>query len=386
MRGGSSQISEIILGYLFLFFSNKAKTITTRFLRFINNTQIQAKEKHLLKHIYYDKNDDHLIMDATKKENANPVLFSIEKRTQRRIPLDWTKLGNFRQEESSSVVVPTNAEDKAIIRAIMDCSRSTTNGKGVSLLRKAGLVVPTYSRRKNTNNINKSNYPTITSSSWCSDSSRPVFSLAVDDTNEAEKGTVADETTNAAKRLKSENVVEEEKSEEDNNQTNNNVINNKNAGGNNESSIISAEEIFDIIRSIEDPEHPHSLEQLGVVSLEQVEISSTRANYNKQQKKNITNTYNHQDKITVRFTPTIPHCSMATLIGLCLRVKLFRSLPPTKFKVDVSIEPGTHVSEKAINKQLRDKERVRAALENKHLAGVVDKCIKNGMKATQTVD
>jgi metal-sulfur cluster biosynthetic enzyme len=332
-------------------------------------------------------------MDATKKENANPTLFSIEKRTQR-VQLDWTKLGNFRQEESS-IVIPTDAEDKAIIRAIMDCSRSTANGKGVSLLRKAGLIVPTYSRRKNANNINKNYSTTTSSSSWCSDSSRPVFSLAVDDDTNEEEGTVAvtDGKNSTAKRQKSEN--EEEKNEvEDNNQIiKNNAINNNNnnnnAGGNNESSIISAEEIFDIIRSIEDPEHPHSLEQLGVVSLEQVEISSTRANCNKQKTNKITNNNNnnHQDKITVRFTPTIPHCSMATLIGLCLRVKLFRSLPPTKFKVDVIIEAGTHVSEKAINKQLRDKERVRAALENKHLSGVVDKCIKNGMKAaTQTVD
>ena len=66
---------------------------------------------------------------------------------------------------------------------------------------------------------------------------------------------------------------------------------------------------------------------------------------------------------------------MATLIGLCLRVKLMRSLPQ-RFKVNVSIEPGTHASEKTINKQLRDKERVCAALENKHLVGVVNKCIK----------
>ena len=331
-------------------------------------------------------------MDLSSKENANPTLFSIEKRTQR-VSLDWTKLGSFRQEESS-VVVPTDAEDKAIMRAIMDCSRSTSNGKAVSLLRKAGLVVPTYSRRKNTNNINK-NYPTTTSSSsWCSDSSRPVFSLAVDDDTDNNKGTVAliDETTSPAKRQKNEND-NEEKNEEDSNQINNNAINNNNnnaGGNNNESSIISAEEIFDIIRSIEDPEHPHSLEQLGVVSLEQVEISSTIANCNKLKTNKITtnnNNNNYQDKITVKFTPTIPHCSMATLIGLCLRVKLFRSLPPTKYKVDVLIEAGTHVSEKAINKQLRDKERVRAALENKHLSGVVDKCIKNGMKAAKkTVD
>lgn len=76
--------------------------------------------------------------------------------------------------------------------------------------------------------------------------------------------------------------------------------------------------------------------------------------------------------------PTIPHCSMATLIGLSLRVKLFRSVPP-RFRVTVRIEPGTHASEHAINQQLADKERVSAALENKHLLGVVNKCIAHGL-------
>ena len=40
--------------------------------------------------------------------------------------------------------------------------------------------------------------------------------------------------------------------------------------------------------------------------------------------------------IKVDFTPTIPNCSMATLIGLMIRVKLLRYLPP-RFKVDVNI-------------------------------------------------
>ena len=71
----------------------------------------------------------------------------------------------------------------------------------------------------------------------------------------------------------------------------------------------------------------------------------------------------------VAFTPTIPHCSMATIIGLSIRVKLLRSLPP-RFKVDVTIAPGTHASELAVNKQLADKERVAAALENAHLLGL----------------
>jgi metal-sulfur cluster biosynthetic enzyme len=52
------------------------------------------------------------------------------------------------------------------------------------------------------------------------------------------------------------------------------------------------------------------------------------------------------ETIMVHFTPTIPHCSMATLIGLCIRVKLLRSLPQ-RFKVDIKITPGTHNSEQA---------------------------------------
>jgi len=81
-------------------------------------------------------------------------------------------------------------------------------------------------------------------------------------------------------------------------------------------------------------------------------------------------------RVVVRFTPTIPHCSMATLIGLCLRVKLLRSLPP-RLKVDILISPGAHASEEAINKQLNDKERVAAALENDNLLGVVNQCLLN---------
>ena len=38
------------------------------------------------------------------------------------------------------------------------------------------------------------------------------------------------------------------------------------------------------------------------------------------------------DYVKVQFTPTIPHCSMATLIGLAIRVQLLRSLPD-RFKV-----------------------------------------------------
>jgi metal-sulfur cluster biosynthetic enzyme len=72
------------------------------------------------------------------------------------------------------------------------------------------------------------------------------------------------------------------------------------------------------------------------------------------------------NSVKVHFTPTIPNCTMATLIGLMIRVKLHRSLP-TRFKVDVLIEKGKHETEDQINRQLNDKERVLAALENANL-------------------
>ena len=114
----------------------------------------------------------------------------------------------------------------------------------------------------------------------------------------------------------------------------------------------------ELIRGIKDPEHPHTLEQLNVAQRRLIDVDDEGG------------------RVVVRFTPTIPHCSMATLIGLCLRVKLLRSLPP-RLKVDILISPGAHASEEAINKQLNDKERVAAALENDNLLGVVNQCLLN---------
>lgn len=119
---------------------------------------------------------------------------------------------------------------------------------------------------------------------------------------------------------------------------------------------ISAAEVFEYIRNLNDPEHPLTLEQLNVVNVDHIYVEG--------------------NKVLVQFTPTIPHCSMATLIGLCIRVKLLRSLP-SRFKIIVQIYPGSHQSEAAVNKQLNDKERVAAAIENGHLLDVVNKCIAN---------
>lgn len=119
---------------------------------------------------------------------------------------------------------------------------------------------------------------------------------------------------------------------------------------------IDEREIFDIIRNINDPEHPLTLEDLRVL-----------------EEKNIT-VNNNENTVHVNFTPTIPHCSMATLIGLSIRVQLLRALP-SRFKVTVTVTEGTHASEHAVNKQLADKERVAAALENNNLVQIINQCV-----------
>ena len=117
-----------------------------------------------------------------------------------------------------------------------------------------------------------------------------------------------------------------------------------------------AREIYDMIRGIRDPEHPFTLEQLHVLD---------EANVQVEDKKGL---------VKVHFTPTITHCSAATLIGLSIIVKLMRCLP-RRFKVDVRITKGSHDTEDAINKQLNDKERVSAAIENPSLLKAINRCL-----------
>lgn len=122
--------------------------------------------------------------------------------------------------------------------------------------------------------------------------------------------------------------------------------------------VMDVREVFDLIRDIKDPEHPLTLEELNVVSEECVTVDADK------------------NSAEVKFSPTVAHCSLATLIGLSIQVKLLRCLPPST-KVDVRIAEGTHATEAAVNKQLADKERVAAALENPQLLRVVNQCILN---------
>ena len=130
------------------------------------------------------------------------------------------------------------------------------------------------------------------------------------------------------------------------------------------------ERVFDVIRDIRDPEHPHSLEELSVVDQDSISLARPQ-----------------QDspgfgKISISFTPTVPHCSLASIIGLSIFAKLRSSGvldPPGEFyyKLAVSCKEGTHASADDINQQLSDKERVAAAFENPKIMQVLNECIDN---------
>lgn len=124
---------------------------------------------------------------------------------------------------------------------------------------------------------------------------------------------------------------------------------------------IDAQEIYDLISTISDPEHPLTLGQLSVVNLSDITVADRPGAIS---------------SVRVEITPTITHCSLATLIGLGIKLRLQRCLAP-RFRSTVVVKKNTHQSEDQVNKQLADKERVAAACENEQLMGVI-----SGMLAT----
>ncbi len=126
---------------------------------------------------------------------------------------------------------------------------------------------------------------------------------------------------------------------------------------------VTGDEIFSLVCDIKDPEHPDlSLAQLRVVRRKDIHIGDN-------------------GNIVLEYTPTIPTCSVAVLIGLTLLRKLELCVSRTMHKVHVRIADGKHVQEKQVNKQLADKERVAAAMENPNLS----KLVREGVYKTDVI-
>ena len=117
-------------------------------------------------------------------------------------------------------------------------------------------------------------------------------------------------------------------------------------------------EIYNLIKNIKDPEHPLTLEEINVVNEDDIEID------------------NNKKYIKIYYTPTIPNCSLSSLIGLSIKAKLINNVDK-RYKIDVLIKPGTQDLEDDINKQLSDKERVLTAIESDNMNVLLSKIIKN---------
>ncbi|PHH79259.1 hypothetical protein CDD82_2518 [Ophiocordyceps australis] len=130
---------------------------------------------------------------------------------------------------------------------------------------------------------------------------------------------------------------------------------------------IDEQEIYDLVSPISDPEHPVSLGQLSVVNLDDIHLDPPPAKHSLNS--------NAIVQVVVDITPTITHCSLATVIGLGVRARLEQCLPPN-YRVDVRCKANSHTQDEQVNKQLADKERVAAALENDSLRAVLDKMLE----------
>ena len=117
-------------------------------------------------------------------------------------------------------------------------------------------------------------------------------------------------------------------------------------------------EIYNLIKNIKDPEHPLTLEEINVLNEDDIEID------------------NNKKYIKIYYTPTIPNCSLSSLIGLSIKAKLINNVDK-RYKIDVLIKPGTQDLECDINKQLCDKERVLSAIESDNMNKLLSKIIKD---------
>ena len=91
--------------------------------------------------------------------------------------------------------------------------------------------------------------------------------------------------------------------------------------------------------------------------------------------------------IQIIWGPTNPDCKCALTIALCIRSKLFQQLSVQNAKIDIlgkishsssiTVQEGKHSIKDQIDKQVCDKERVLAAMENESVVAVIADLIKD---------
>ena len=93
-------------------------------------------------------------------------------------------------------------------------------------------------------------------------------------------------------------------------------------------------EVFEALKPVMDPDYPVSITdpRMSIVTRDFIEVKDRT--------------------IRVRFKPTAFQCPMGGLIGILIRHRLEEVYPG--FKVQVTVVPGTHAQESAVNSMIGD--------------------------------
>ncbi|KAI3380940.1 hypothetical protein SNEBB_006777 [Seison nebaliae] len=158
------------------------------------------------------------------------------------------------------------------------------------------------------------------------------------------------------------------------------------------------EDICRSIDSIRDPEKSATLAQLDVVDSERVHIQfyddndqiCSINNYSEEFVNNIERQRNEISEsvlsiiwrnnirwiIDVVIKPTIPHCHLASIIGLSIYCRL-KELINEKGRINITFLPGSYNDIERTEKQLADKERRLVAFEDKEITRQIEKCLSS---------
>ncbi len=110
-------------------------------------------------------------------------------------------------------------------------------------------------------------------------------------------------------------------------------------------------EVFEALIPVMDPEHPVSVTdpRMGIVTRDRISVTG--------------------DTISVQFKPTAAYCPMGGVIGILIRHRLEEVYPDAKIRV--TVVPGTHANEAAVNSMINDEEKYRQIVQRLQASGML---------------
>ncbi len=112
--------------------------------------------------------------------------------------------------------------------------------------------------------------------------------------------------------------------------------------------------IMNVLRKVNDPEHPVSVVDMKIVTEDDVKV--------------------FPDHVEVEFSPTVPFCPMGGAIGIVIKYALEKDLG---MPAVVKVKSGTHVQEKMLNDTLNDPAKYAEASKRFLEMGLMTHCIQS---------